>query len=52
MPPGGRNLRRRIRETESIPNGINMWIRLRQHSESAALNAVQIAEILAAEYLG
>ena len=42
----------RIREDESIPNGINMWIVSDNIRKGAALNAVQIAEILAAEYLG
>ena len=42
----------RIREDESIPNGINMWIVSDNIRKGAALNAVQIAEILAAKYLG
>jgi aspartate-semialdehyde dehydrogenase len=42
----------RIREDESIPNGINLWIVSDNIRKGAALNAVQIAEILAAEYLG
>ena len=36
----------RIREDESIPNGINMWIVADNIRKGAALNAVQIAEIL------
>jgi aspartate-semialdehyde dehydrogenase len=36
----------RIREDESIPNGINMWIVSDNLRKGAALNAVQIAEIL------
>src|SRR4030043_427710 len=36
----------RIREDESIPNGINMWIVSDNIRKGAALNAVQIAEIL------
>ena len=41
----------RIREDESIPNGINMWIVSDNLPKGAALNAVQIAEILIKEYL-
>ena len=41
----------RIREDESIPNGINMWIVADNLRKGAALNAVQIAEILIKEYL-
>src|SRR3990167_8598040 len=41
----------RIREDESIPNGINMWIVAENLRKGAALNAVQIAEILIKEYL-
>ncbi len=41
----------RIREDESIPNGINMWIVADNLRKGAALNAVQIAEILIREYL-
>ncbi|MBI4634689.1 MAG: aspartate-semialdehyde dehydrogenase [Deltaproteobacteria bacterium] len=41
----------RIREDESLPNGINMWIVSDNLRKGAALNAVQIAEILAREYL-
>jgi len=41
----------RIREDESIPNGINMWIVSDNLRKGAALNAVQIAEILIKEYL-
>ncbi len=37
----------RIREDESIPNGINMWIVSDNIRKGAALNAVQIAELLA-----
>jgi aspartate-semialdehyde dehydrogenase len=36
----------RIREDESIPNGINLWIVSDNIRKGAALNAVQIAEIL------
>ncbi len=41
----------RIRDDESIPNGINMWIVADNIRKGAATNAVQIAEILAKEYL-
>ena len=41
----------RIREDESIENGINMWIVADNLRKGAALNAVQIAEILVEEYL-
>jgi aspartate-semialdehyde dehydrogenase len=36
----------RIREDESIPNGINMWIVADNIRKGAALNAIQIAELL------
>ncbi|MBW2674678.1 MAG: aspartate-semialdehyde dehydrogenase, partial [Deltaproteobacteria bacterium] len=42
----------RIREDESIPNGINMWVVADNIRKGAALNAVQIAEILIDTYLG
>jgi aspartate-semialdehyde dehydrogenase len=41
----------RIREDESIPKGINMWIVADNIRKGAALNAVQIAEILIQKYL-
>jgi aspartate-semialdehyde dehydrogenase len=41
----------RIREDESIPNGINLWIVSDNVRKGAALNAVQIAEILIDKYL-
>jgi len=41
----------RIREDQSIPNGINMWIVADNIRKGAALNAVQIAEILIDKYL-
>lgn len=41
----------RIREDESIPNGINMWVVSDNLRKGAALNAVQIAEILIKDYL-
>jgi aspartate-semialdehyde dehydrogenase len=36
----------RIREDESIANGINMWVVSDNLRKGAALNAVQIAEVL------
>ncbi len=41
----------RIREDESIENGLNMWIVADNIRKGAALNAVQIAETLAAKGL-
>jgi aspartate-semialdehyde dehydrogenase len=41
----------RIREDESIANGINLWVVADNLRKGAALNAVQIAEILIREYL-
>ncbi len=42
----------RIREDETIPNGLNMWIVADNIRKGAALNAVQIAEtLLAADLL-
>ncbi len=41
----------RIRADESIANGINMWIVSDNIRKGAATNAVQIAELLAREYL-
>lgn len=41
----------RIREDESIANGINMWVVADNIRKGAALNAVQIAEILIKEYI-
>lgn len=42
----------RIREDESIANGINMWIVSDNILKGAALNAVQIAEVFIADHLG
>lgn len=36
----------RIREDESIPNGLNLWVVADNLRKGAALNAVQIAELL------
>jgi aspartate-semialdehyde dehydrogenase len=41
----------RIRKDESIACGLNMWIVADNIRKGAALNAVQIAEILAEKYL-
>lgn len=41
----------RIREDESIDNGINMWIVADNILKGAALNTVQIAEVLIKDYL-
>src|SRR5512136_510349 len=41
----------RIREDESISNGINMWVVSDNIRKGAALNAVQIAEILIEKYI-
>jgi aspartate-semialdehyde dehydrogenase len=41
----------RIREDDSIENGLNLWIVADNIRKGAATNAVQIAEILIAKYL-
>ena len=41
----------RIRKDESIANGINMWIVADNIRKGAATNAVQIAQVLAEDYL-
>ncbi len=41
----------RIREDESIANGLNFWVVADNLRKGAATNAIQIAEILAKEYL-
>jgi aspartate-semialdehyde dehydrogenase len=41
----------RIREDESIENGINMWIVSDNIMKGAALNAVQIAEVLIKDHI-
>ncbi len=41
----------RIRQDESIPNGINLWIVADNIRKGAATNTVQIAELLVQEYL-
>lgn len=41
----------RIREDASIPNGLNLWVAADNLRKGAALNAIQIAEILVQKYL-
>ncbi|MFO7708911.1 MAG: aspartate-semialdehyde dehydrogenase [Desulfobacterales bacterium] len=41
----------RIRQDESIPNGINLWIVADNIRKGAATNAVQIAQVLAERHL-
>jgi len=41
----------RIREDNSIPNGLHLWVVADNLRKGAALNAVQISEILIREYL-
>jgi aspartate-semialdehyde dehydrogenase len=41
----------RIRDDDSVPNGLNLWIVADNLRKGAALNAVQIAEILIRDYL-
>jgi aspartate-semialdehyde dehydrogenase len=41
----------RIREDESIANGLNLWVVSDNILKGAALNAVQIAEVLIKDYL-
>jgi aspartate-semialdehyde dehydrogenase len=41
----------RIRQDESVPNGINLWVVADNIRKGAATNAVQIAEVLAEKYL-
>jgi aspartate-semialdehyde dehydrogenase len=41
----------RIREDDSVPNGLNLWIVADNLRKGAALNAVQIAEILVRDYI-
>jgi aspartate-semialdehyde dehydrogenase len=41
----------RIREDQSVQNGINLWVVADNLRKGAALNTVQIAEILIREYL-
>jgi aspartate-semialdehyde dehydrogenase len=41
----------RIRKDDSVANGLNLWVAADNLRKGAALNAVQIAEILIAKYL-
>ena len=41
----------RIRNDESIENGLNLWVVSDNLRKGAALNTIQIAEILLEEYL-
>jgi aspartate-semialdehyde dehydrogenase len=41
----------RIREDNSIPNGLHLWVVADNLRKGAALNAIQIAEILIRDYL-
>jgi aspartate-semialdehyde dehydrogenase len=41
----------RIREDDSVPNGLNLWVVADNLRKGAALNAVQIAEILIRDYM-
>ena len=41
----------RIRKDESVKNGLNMWVVADNLRKGAALNAVQIAEVLVSRYL-
>jgi aspartate-semialdehyde dehydrogenase len=41
----------RVREDESIANGLNLWVVSDNLRKGAALNAIQIAEILIRDYL-
>jgi aspartate-semialdehyde dehydrogenase len=42
----------RIRKDPTVPHGLNLWVVADNLRKGAALNAVQIAEILARDYLG
>jgi aspartate-semialdehyde dehydrogenase len=41
----------RVREDHSVPNGLNLWIVADNLRKGAALNAVQIAELLIRDYI-
>jgi aspartate-semialdehyde dehydrogenase len=41
----------RVREDNSVANGLNLWVVADNLRKGAALNAVQIAEILIRDYL-
>jgi len=42
----------RIRRDPTVPHGLNLWVVSDNLRKGAALNAVQIAEVLATDYLG
>jgi aspartate-semialdehyde dehydrogenase len=42
----------RVRRDPTVPHGLNLWVVADNLRKGAALNTVQIAEILAAEHLG
>ena len=42
----------RIRRDPTVPHGLNLWVVADNLRKGAALNAVQIAELLAADFLG
>ena len=42
----------RIRRDPTVPHGLNLWVVADNLRKGAALNAVQIAEILVADHLG
>jgi aspartate-semialdehyde dehydrogenase len=42
----------RIRRDPTVPHGLNLWVVADNLRKGAALNAVQIAEVLARDYLG
>jgi aspartate-semialdehyde dehydrogenase len=41
----------RIREDDSVTNGLNLWVVADNLRKGAALNAIQIAEILIRDYI-
>jgi aspartate-semialdehyde dehydrogenase len=41
----------RVREDHSVPNGLNLWVVADNLRKGAALNAVQIAELLIRDYI-
>ncbi len=41
----------RIRQDDSVPNGITLWVAADNLRKGASLNAVQIAEILIRKYI-
>jgi aspartate-semialdehyde dehydrogenase len=41
----------RVREDDSVANGLNLWVVADNLRKGAALNAIQIAEILIRDYI-